>query len=1011
MLTEKVLLCPKPGLINCLFFVFLQLLVNHSLAAEPVVNNLSVSFAVEKHELTGISSFVLPPEEELTLQTTGLLLDRILLNSRQVQLKPVDGYLIFGPASESRSVKIFYRKELSQETKQQRSMISKEGIVLLDHWYPRPMEPVIYKLRAEIPAGFSAVSEADEISYQELAAGRLVTFSFAHPLPNLDFAAGPYEVKETFFGGGKILSTCFFKEDKDLAPVYMKMTRQYLERYEELLGEYPFRRFTVVENRLPTGFAMPTFTLLGQAVVRMPFIKDTSLGHEVLHSWFGNGIMVNDETGNWCEGLTTCLADQAFAADQGRDGSFRKNQLIYYQSYVPADNTMTVRDFKGAIDHLSAGRHIRAVGYNKCAMIFHMLRQKVGDKIFFAALTDFYQKMRYKKAGWNDIQAVFARHYQQDDLSDFFNQWLNRSDIIQLGVEDVAVSQDEGHPVISFTLIQQTETPYVFTLPLVIKTSLEIFHKTISISRKKTRVTIPLETMPEELRLDPDYDLMRQLSPAELPPVWARFLGGEPRIAVVSAVERDKFAPFLDWLTLTGCRIIDDAEMNDKELAQANLIFLGIKTKSCCSLYGRPELPDNGFSLDVRENPLNPEFVSVLVSAGDRRQVAGVVRLLSHYGKYSFLHFADGRIQQKRIAESDQGMVYLLDQPPRGIAVGQSRSFADIFAQMADKRVIYVGEAHTSPEDHLLQLRIIRALYEQGSRIGIGMEMFNRHSRPALDKFINGELEEKDFLREAGYYENWGYDYRLYRDILLFARHHKIPVVGLNLDKEIVSKTFKKEGIAGLDPEIKANLPPDRDLGKPGYRERLRTVYNSHSGSHFTREHFSNFVQAQTLWDETMAESVVAWLKNNPDKKMVVLAGLGHVVKDTGIPPRVNERMSLPSAVAVNIQSQPLNENDADYLFFPVPAPQNPSPLLGVQLKEDDKKLVISGFAHMGSAAQKAGAEKDDILLAIDDQQISGIADVKIGLVFKEKGDKVMLRVRRSRLLLPDRELELEVVL
>jgi len=54
-------------------------------------------------------------------------------------------------------------------------------------------------------------------------------------------------------------------------------------------------------------------------VVRLPFITETSLGHEVLHSWFGNSVEVDAGQGNWCEGLTTYLADQAFAADKGTD--------------------------------------------------------------------------------------------------------------------------------------------------------------------------------------------------------------------------------------------------------------------------------------------------------------------------------------------------------------------------------------------------------------------------------------------------------------------------------------------------------------------------------------------------------------------------------------------------------------------------------------------------------------------------------------------------------------------
>jgi hypothetical protein len=79
--------------------------------------------------------------------------------------------------------------------------------------------------------------------------------------------------------------------------------------YEALHGTYPFAKFAVVENFFPTGYGFPSFTLLGSRVLRLPFIPDTSLRHEVAHCWWGNGVLVDATGGNWCEGLTTYVAD------------------------------------------------------------------------------------------------------------------------------------------------------------------------------------------------------------------------------------------------------------------------------------------------------------------------------------------------------------------------------------------------------------------------------------------------------------------------------------------------------------------------------------------------------------------------------------------------------------------------------------------------------------------------------------------------------------------------------
>ena len=57
---------------------------------------------------------------------------------------------------------------------------------------------------------------------------------------------------------------------------------------------------------------MATLTLLGSDVINLPFIVKTSLGHEILHQWFGNSVYVNHKKGNWAEGLTSYLSDHYY---------------------------------------------------------------------------------------------------------------------------------------------------------------------------------------------------------------------------------------------------------------------------------------------------------------------------------------------------------------------------------------------------------------------------------------------------------------------------------------------------------------------------------------------------------------------------------------------------------------------------------------------------------------------------------------------------------------------------
>ncbi len=981
-------------------------------AAQPTmpVHNISMEFDLQTNSLKANSRIELPANVNLELDYSHLAVSRITVNGQQVEITPGSAALNLPASSRDREILLTYTKEIRPGTSPY-NMISENGITLIDSWYPVADREMLFKLTAFIPVEFDAVSEADEIITFQVNSRKQMIFRFPHPLFSIDFIAGPYVVTRENFGNENSLAAYFFPEDRELADGYLAKTRQYLERYTELLGPYPYDRFAVVENRLPTGFAMPTFTLLGQAVVRLPFIVDTSLGHEVLHAWFGNGVRLSPREGNWIEGLTTYLADQSFAADEGRGAAYRKSQLVKYQSYVRPEMNLILRNFNNVGHENVMGQPVRAVGYNKSSMVFHMLRSKLGPDAFTAALQDFYKRFRYKTAGWSDLKTSFER-ISGMDLDTFFTQWLDRNDVPLLAVESPEITNTEGHPVLQFDLVQKNDQPYVLDVPIVIKTALEEIHKTLPLSKSRGHFEIPLAALPESLVIDPEYDLMRTLAPAELPPTWSRFLGSEHKVAILPS-EKDKiiYKPLLDELQEYEGSILIEDEVSDKDLANNSLLFLGTAGRLSRSLFAQPDHPASAFTLDVRNNPLDPDQVAVLVTAPDAEQVAAAAGKLRHYGKYSYLSFKNGRIQEKNIAATDDGMIIELAVLPAGIKTSQINSFGSIIADLFHKRIIYIGENHTSYEDHLLQLEIIRALYEEDPRLAIGMEMFTRPYQAVLDRYLAGETDEKTFLKESHYFKTWRFDYRLYRDIINFAKHNHIPVIALNLEQNIVNQVFKGGGTGSLDQEEASLLPPDRKLDAPGYRERIESAYMMHAGRR-QNDNFSGFLQAQALWDETMAETIAGYLQDHPDERMAVIAGRGHVDRRNAIPPRVERRLPVSQAVVVNSTGSANQEDTADYVFFSPPAGLPPLPLLGVILEgtENGEGVLVTALTPQGPA-KEAGVREKDIILAIDSEPVNDIEDVKIAMLYKEKKDAVTVRIRRSAFLFGRKELEIKIPL
>src|SRR5258707_12636309 len=149
--------------------------------------------------------------------------------------------------------------------------------------------------------------------------------------------AAPFSEYSRDAGGVKAMAF-LRKPDQALADRYLDATAQYLEMYRGLLGPYPYSKFALVENFWETGYGMPSFTLLGEQVIRFPFILHSSYLHELLHTWWGNGVFADLAGGNWWEGLPAYLADHLVAEQRGQGAAHRRAILQRVTDYVPPEN-------------------------------------------------------------------------------------------------------------------------------------------------------------------------------------------------------------------------------------------------------------------------------------------------------------------------------------------------------------------------------------------------------------------------------------------------------------------------------------------------------------------------------------------------------------------------------------------------------------------------------------------------------------------------------------------------
>jgi uncharacterized iron-regulated protein len=320
---------------------------------------------------------------------------------------------------------------------------------------------------------------------------------------------------------------------------------------------------------------------------------------------------------------------------------------------------------------------------------------------------------------------------------------------------------------------------------------------------------------------------------------------------------------------------------------------------------------------------------------------------------------------------------------------------SDLVEKLSDKQVVYIGETHDQYQHHLNQLAIIKGLHTKHSDLAIGLEFFFQPYQSALDRYIGGEIDEAELIRETDYFNRWRFDYRLYRPIFRFAKEQGIPLVALNIEREITDQVGR-EGIESLSDELKQRIPSRIDRGNEAYRSRLKSVFEAHP--HREGSDFERFIDVQLLWDEAMAQRAAEWIKANPEGHLVVLAGAGHLIYGHGVPSRVARRVDVNQAIVLNVNSTTeLNSELADFLILANDNPLPPSGKLGVFLDVEDSPPRVTGFVEESSAAE-AGLKEKDQLISINDQPINSYADLRIALIDRAAGETVKVAVRRERL-------------
>jgi len=259
-------------------------------------------------------------------------------------------------------------------------------------------------------------------------------------------------------------------------------------------------------------------------------------------------------------------------------------------------------------------------------------------------------------------------------------------------------------------------------------------------------------------------------------------------------------------------------------------------------------------------------------------------------------------------------------------ADGSVKTLEQVANDLSEFDVVFFGESHTHPGNHLAQMQLFQALRERYANMSLSLEQFERDTQPLVDQYLAGEIGEKVLEKDARGWPNYK---ESYRPLVEYSVEHKLPIIAANAPKNIVICVSKK-GVEILDeiPEPDRSWVADElHVDEGAYLDKYMKVMSGGTGhgggdeesddeetgdesqdEESSEEELSPQMRAmvmrsfaaQVTRDDTMAESIALHLRDNPDRKVMHLDGNFHSASHLGTVERLKMRMPELKIAVIN---------------------------------------------------------------------------------------------------------------
>ncbi|MBP8959723.1 MAG: M1 family metallopeptidase [Bacteroidales bacterium] len=388
-----------------------------------------------------------------------------------------------------------------------------------DHWPDRasfylpvidhPSEKAKVDFIIIAPLHYKVVANGFLIEESNIDAGnRLTHWKEEVPLPVkvMAFGVSPFAVLLAGFAGNIPVWTWVYPENRIEGFADYLPAVKAVEFFSTLIGPYPFEKLANVQSKtIFGGLENASCIFYAENSVTGKGMAESLIVHETAHQWFGNSVTEKEWSHLWLsEGFATYLThvymEKNYGINKLSSGMQQERDVVLKydkKSYSPVIDT-TVSNIMSLLNPYS---------YQKGAWVLHMLRREIGDEVFWKGIRLFYNRFRNSVALSTDFEKIMSE-VSGRNLRQFFSQWLETA-----GLPELKIYTRKG-TIKGYTDIiieQKQESPFTFTLDLLLRTDKGKKMETLKIKDKIT--SLPIKGVVEEVIPDPEiWLLFRQIN-------------------------------------------------------------------------------------------------------------------------------------------------------------------------------------------------------------------------------------------------------------------------------------------------------------------------------------------------------------------------------------------------------------------------------------------------------------------------------------------------------------------